>query len=165
MVNMEKQCFKCKTIKPLEDFYRHPQMGDGRVGKCKECNKLDIRNNYIEKRSEKILYDKYRGHYSIQRIFNSKFYAIKARCTTVHITNGIKKSVYGKKFLTKKEWDAWCYDKKNYKIFISIYNNWVQNGFERRFSPSIDRIDSKRGYEKTNLQWLTLSENCKKHDK
>ncbi len=42
----KKQCFKCLIVKPLEDFYKHPKMADGRVGKCKECNKKDVRLNY-----------------------------------------------------------------------------------------------------------------------
>lgn len=36
-----KTCFKCGAEKPLADFYKHPRMADGRLGKCKDCTKRD----------------------------------------------------------------------------------------------------------------------------
>ena len=46
-----KKCFKCNKEKVLDDFYKHPETKDGRVNKCKECNKEDNRvSNGKEKR-------------------------------------------------------------------------------------------------------------------
>jgi len=56
-----KECFKCKAVRPLEGFYKHPKMPDGHVNKCKECNKNDVtanRNKNIEKVRA---YDRERG--------------------------------------------------------------------------------------------------------
>jgi hypothetical protein len=41
-----KECFKCKKILSLDNFYKHGGMKDGYVNKCKECNKKDVKENY-----------------------------------------------------------------------------------------------------------------------
>ena len=52
---------KCNKEKPLSDFYKHSQMKDGHLNKCKECikkNVLDHREKNIDKIRE---YDRKRG--------------------------------------------------------------------------------------------------------
>jgi hypothetical protein len=47
-----KTCFRCLQCKPVDAFYRHAQMGDGRLNKCIECTKADV----IVNRNAKIDY-------------------------------------------------------------------------------------------------------------
>jgi len=57
-----KKCFKCEIEKELTEFYKHPRMKDGRVNKCKECNRKDV-SNHRGKNLEKIRkYDRERGN-------------------------------------------------------------------------------------------------------
>lgn len=56
-----KICFKCGILKELNDFYKHPEMSDGHLGKCKECTKKDTSANYRKNRGHYMEYEKRRG--------------------------------------------------------------------------------------------------------
>ena len=48
-----KKCFKCKKIKPLDDFYKHPATADKHLNKCKLCTKKDVNKRYYNPESRK----------------------------------------------------------------------------------------------------------------
>ena len=56
-----KTCFKCGLSKSFDDFYAHPQMADGHLGKCKLCARLDCSTRRNNKREEVRAYDRKRG--------------------------------------------------------------------------------------------------------
>lgn len=56
-----KKCFKCNTVKPLEEFYKHPKMADGHLNKCKECNKKDVSDNRLKNINRIRQYDRERA--------------------------------------------------------------------------------------------------------
>lgn len=73
--------------------------------------------------------------------------------------NSFKTSAAGKPILGSKEFKEWSI---NNPKFLKLFVNYVKNNFQRKFAPSIDRIDNNGGYKIGNMQWLTVSGNSSK---
>jgi hypothetical protein len=58
---MTKTCFRCHQTKPLDEFYRHSMMRDGRLNKCKDCTKADTRRRRRDKHESVLEYDRRRN--------------------------------------------------------------------------------------------------------
>lgn len=73
-IAMQKSCFKCGEEKPLDDFYKHKEMADGHLNKCKECTKSDSNaRRYDPKFRDYVLsYDRLRGRDPIRKEKNNQ---------------------------------------------------------------------------------------------
>jgi hypothetical protein len=56
-----KACIKCKSALPVESFYKHSQMKDGRLNKCIPCTKKDVIKNRLDRLEHYRQYDKARA--------------------------------------------------------------------------------------------------------
>lgn len=69
----------------------------------------------------------------------------------------------GKSFdITKEEFYVWS---KGSADFNKLWDAYVASGYERKLAPSVDRIDSSKGYEHGNIEWVTHSENSSRGSK
>lgn len=65
----------------------------------------------------------------------------------------------GKSLLPKEQFYQWAMDSKE---FHRLFDEWEQSGYERKLTPSVDRMDSSRGYWLWNMEWVTHSENSRR---
>ena len=62
----------------------------------------------------------------------------------------------GKYILPREEFYKWA---KPNKEFLNLFYAWEKSGYNRRLTPTVDRIDPSRGYELKNMEWVTHSLN------
>lgn len=88
-----KKCFKCDEEKPLSEFYKHKQMADGHLNKCKACTKSDVGKNYSENKDYYRQYEKERAKMP---------HRVKARQEYARSEQGIIKGNEAKKRWTRR---------------------------------------------------------------
>jgi hypothetical protein len=47
-----KTCILCRKKKPFDQYYKHTEMADGYLGRCKECHKAEIRKNFLRRMAD-----------------------------------------------------------------------------------------------------------------
>lgn len=76
--------------------------------------------------------------------------------------SGIQKIKYhlykGCDILDRKDFYSWA---KLSKDFWELYKNWTKNNFDQKLTPSVNRVDSTKGYSLDNMEWITHSENSR----
>jgi hypothetical protein len=69
----------------------------------------------------------------------------------------IKPHIYmGLPRMSREDFYLWAWHDT---MFWNLYRAWVQAGYPRKMSPSVNRIDPARGYTRDNVEWLTHSVN------
>lgn len=73
---------------------------------------------------------------------------------------GVQKLKYhlykDKDILNKDEFYKWSLNNDN---FHKLFNNYELSNYDRKLAPSVDRINSKKGYVIENMEFVTMSEN------
>ena len=103
-------------------------------------------NNAATKRYEKtpkgFLMRKYRNMMSRVRGIQKK---------KAHLYSGLE-------LLDRESFYGWAMSSSD---FWKLYNRWVKSGYNRKLCPTVNRIDSRKGYLLNNIEWITHSENSR----
>jgi len=62
----------------------------------------------------------------------------------------------GKSLLARDVFYDWAFNSKEFHI---LFKTWKDSGYDRKLTPTVDRIDSRYGYSLDNMEWITHSEN------
>jgi hypothetical protein len=65
----------------------------------------------------------------------------------------------GKELLRKDDFYAWA---KGNPTFWKLYEIYKNSGYDRKLAPSVDRVDSSKGYVIENMEFVTHSENSRR---
>lgn len=68
----------------------------------------------------------------------------------------------GKEILLREEFYAWATD---HPTFLALWKEWEENDRQRRLTPSVDRVDSSKGYTLDNMEWVPFHVNCSRGTK
>lgn len=114
-----------------------------------------------EQRKARLAQLEYHRHYNFMTIWTRRYADMKAR---VEGRSTNRSNSFGHELLPRAEFLKWCTTQPHFIVFMVIYMDWVRSDFNLMFAPSIDRIDSSRGYTADNMQWMTFVENCEKNN-
>jgi len=129
-----KTCTLCNNTKSFVMFNRDSTKFDGLETRCSACSKK------VKQLYHRTLNGKIKNLYK-DEVNNSKK------------RNRVRPSY------TKKWFIKWC---MRSELFITLYEKWVESGYDKDLAPSVDRIDSNKPYTKNNIQVMTWYDNNKK---
>jgi hypothetical protein len=145
-----RQCKRCGVVKPIESFGKHPDCVGGRAAVCKACACLRLREHRKRTRNRSTrTYEKTPQGFLMRTYRNMQSRVSGVQWKKAHLYAGLS-------LLPRETFYEWA---RASPEFHRLYKAWIDSGFDRKLTPSVDRIDSSRGYEIDNMQWLTHSDN------
>lgn len=148
-----KTCKICKIEKPLNEYTNRKASKDGLFYMCKKCTSIN-RREYREKSDNFSIkkYEKTKNGFLMRMYRNMKSRVSGIQSAKYHL-------YVNKELLSKEDFYSWA---KTNKEFDSLFEVYEQNNYQMKLAPSIDRIDSSKGYVIGNIQFITHSQNSRK---
>jgi len=136
-----KQCSKCKFAPATNGAYCHPCKAEWqRAYRAKGGN---ASTRLYEKTKSGFLMRLYRNMESrIDGVQQAKWHLYR-----------------GKTLLPREHFYWWAWGSPE---FHELFAEWEGCGYDRKLAPSVDRINASLGYDLSNMEWVTHSENSRR---
>jgi hypothetical protein len=119
---------------------------------CYPCFRSKTNFKYPQRKPQLRSYEKTKDGFLMRMYRNMKSRIIGVQKEKFHL-------YAGKTLLPKEEFYAWA--ESSHK-FHDFFKEWEDSGYKRTLAPSVDRINSALGYEVSNMEWVTHSENSRR---
>lgn len=134
-----KICFKCNIDKPLSEYYKHKQMGDGHLNKCKDCTKKDSKERLYDKLKDPIWVE------SEQKRHREKYHRLDYK-EKHKPTPEKKKEAVGKYFLKYPEKRTATLAAQNIESNLGHNHHWSYNKEHRKDVIDITEKDHAKAH-------------------
>jgi hypothetical protein len=158
---MAKKCTRCKLLKPREEFFPRPAAADKLSSQCRECNRECCRISYAKSKAQ----NGGKCH-RVRSCLKRRENRTETDWKLINMYWSAKKRSRkkGRNFDITPEDVLALYVERCPILGIEL--DWEVEGAKRASdsSPSLDRIDSTKGYSKDNIWIISLRANRIKSD-
>ncbi len=120
-----------------------------RTIKCYECYRRLRNSKWRDRKKSYYKYEKTKNGFLMRLYRNMKSRITGVQKKKFHLYKGLE-------ILGKEDFYNWA---KSSNDFHEMFQKWEESNYDRKLTPSVDRINPEIGYVITNMQWLTHSEN------
>lgn len=137
---MTINCTRCGVL------FEKPKVGR----RCRSChNELQRERRNLNSNKTTKIYEKTKKGYLV-RTYRNMLNRVKGILKKkAHLYQGLN-------ILSKEEFYEFSLNDESYNLLFEKYR---ESDYQLRFAPSIDRINSEKGYELENIRWISFSEN------
>lgn len=147
-----KKCNVCGVEQEITQYCKHSTTRDGLCNICRTCRAKKCRE-YRLKTNDKCTkkYEKTLKGYLMRSYRNMQSRVTGVQSLKSHLYSGLY-------ILDRNTFYDWSLNNESYNL---LFNDYINNGCPMKLAPSVDRIDTTKGYEIGNIRWITHSENSR----
>ena len=148
-----KKCIRCGNEYPIDEFRKQKETKDGHANQCRLClNEIQRIKRKSDGNSITRRYEKTPKGFLMREYRNMQSRVLGVQKQKAHLYLGLT-------LLNRDLFYEWA---NNQLQFHALFDIWTASGYDRKLTPTVDRIDSSKGYELSNMEWVTHSENSRR---